>query len=676
MRTIYANLCFALALFTIAGCSKEAETPIAPSAPVEGPSILLVTLDTTRADAIGPDAVDIETPAFNALAARGRRFRYAYATVPQTLPSHASMMTGLYPAGHGVHENARFLSEKQPILASRLQTAGYQTAAFVSAFAVARRFGLAAGFDVYDDDFGEGRAERTAQETTDRVVKWLQTSGEKPLFLWVHYYDPHYPYTPPEPFRTKYRQNAYLGEVASMDEQLGRLVQEFERKAKQPSAVVVVSDHGEGLGEHGEQQHGNLLYQTTMHVPLIVVAPGLAPGITDTTVSVRRVFHTILDIAGITTDLSLIGTEGGEPVVAGEAMKPFLDYGWQPQVMAVEGRLKAIKAADLELYDIVADPKESRNLAGQTDLSRGIRATLRDYPIAAPHDDKTTVNLDDEAQKKLASLGYVSATAKPVIRKDAPNPRDMVALFPILDKASGLFVREQYAAAIPLLETLHAKDPHNLDTALRLAVSHSTLGAEEKAVEYFRRAEAIAPGSRDVRTYRALHQARGKQWQEAAPLLEQILREEPNRVPPREALAMIRERQGQIEEAVRHRRLLYALRAPSAEELLRLGEMEMALGQTAPALQSLEASRAMLGSKFRHDLELGVLYLAAGRFAEARDALDRVPSGHRAYPMALFKRAQVSVLLKEDDRAARIEKARRHADATTRRLIENERLFR
>src|SRR4051812_38197926 len=201
-------------ILLLAACAKTEVTPPAR------PSILLVTMDTTRADAIGP-----ATPSFNALAARGRRFTQAYVTVPQTLPSHTSMLTGLYPAGHGVHENARYVPENQPLVAERLHNAGYRTAAFVSAFALARRFGLGRGFDLYDEDFGTDRAERTAKETTDRVVASLSQPSSQPVFVWVHFYDPHYPYTPPEPYQTRYANNPYIGEVASMDEQLGRLVQ-------------------------------------------------------------------------------------------------------------------------------------------------------------------------------------------------------------------------------------------------------------------------------------------------------------------------------------------------------------------------------------------------------------------------------------------------------------------
>jgi len=651
-----------LPLLLVLACAK-------PEAPApQRPNILLVTLDTTRADAIGPD-----TPAFNALAARGRVFRYAYATVPQTLPSHSSMFTGLYPAGHGVHENARPLASSHALVAERLEQAGYGTGAFISAFALAKRFGLARGFDAWDEDFGKGRAERTAKETTDRALAWLDAQPAQPLFLWVHYYDPHYPYTPPQPYLTKYADNPYAGEVASMDEQLGRLVAEFEKRGS--AAIVVVADHGEGLGDHGEEQHGNLLYQATMRVPLVIAGPGLTGGTSDEPVTTRRVFHTILDWADIDAQNSLRAPAATGEVVMGEAMKPFLDYGWQPQVMAVEGRTKTILAGRTEVYDVVADPAEARDLASRTDLSRPLRAALRDYPLPSlqPAAEGT---LDGEGRKKLASLGYIASSVKPVVRADAPRPADMTALYPILDEAAALFVAERYAETIPLLERILASDRTNLDAALRLATAHSSLGHDAEAVAAFRRAEAIAPDSVDVRTYLALHLARGKDWERAAPMLERIVAETPNKVPALEALALVRERQGRIADAIAPRQKLYELRAPSAAELVALGTLAMQTGQTSLAIDSFERARTAQGAAFRNDLELGVVLLAAGRFAEARDALDRVPRSHPGYAMALFKRAQVSVLLREPDAGARIAAARAGADAVTRELIANEKLFR
>ena len=253
------------------GCTNATPGGSTPQAPAR-PSILLVTLDTTRADAIGPEAQGIETPSFNALAARGRRFRQAYAAVPETLPSHSSIMTGLYPAGHGIHENARFLDSRHPVLAERLKAAGYRTAAFVSSFVLSRRFGLQRGFDVFDDEVAAGHRTIAPRTTTDARARLIVARlRPQPLFMWVHYFDPHAPYTPPEPFRSRYSSRPYLGEVAAMDQQLGRLVQAFESAAPGPVAIVVAADHGEGLGDHGETQHGNLLYQSTMHVPLVMV---------------------------------------------------------------------------------------------------------------------------------------------------------------------------------------------------------------------------------------------------------------------------------------------------------------------------------------------------------------------------------------------------------------------
>jgi choline-sulfatase len=673
-RRIYRTrsaLAFSALLIVVVLSACKAKTAGAPPA---RPSILLVTLDTTRADAIGPEAQTVETPAFNALARRGLRFRQAYTTVPQTLAAHSSMMTGLYPAGHGVHENGRYLAADQKLLAEKLQGAGYRTAAFVSAFALARRFGLARGFDSYDDDFGPDGTERSSKETTDRVIAWLDHAPAQPLLLWVHYYDPHYPYTPPEPYRSRYLAQPYYGEVAAMDEQLGRLVQAFEARVPGAKAVLIAGDHGEGLGEHGEAQHGNLLYQATMHVPLLVIAPGVSAGISNAPVSSRRIFDTVLDMAGLEARDSLRRPQ--QEVVLGEAMKPFLDYGWQPQVMAVEGRLKAILAGPrTELYDVIADPGESRDLAAQTPLPRAARAALRDYPVPSAAAAHPPAALNDDERKKLASLGYIASEASPIVRKDAPRPADMVSLFDALDEAGALFVRERYAEAIPLLRKILARDPYNLDAALHLATAYSALGEDRAAEEAFLNAARVAPDSADVRTYLALHYARSREWERAVPLLERIVREDPDRLPPLEALAVIRQRQGRIDEAIQLRQSIYSRRAPSAGELIQLGEMAMDRGRTAVATEAFERARRMEGQSFDHDLELGVLYLASGRLEEAKGALDRVPPGRPGYPMALFKRAQVSVLLHEPDQAARIEAARAKADATTHELIGRERLF-
>lgn len=632
----------------LAACGRPAPTPATTAG---RPSILLLTLDTTRADALGPDAVGVVTPAFNAIAARGRRFRQAYATVPETLPSHTSMMTGLYPAGHGIHENARFLPATTPVAAEQLQKSGYRTAAFVSSFVLARRFGLARGFDVYDDQLPTGEAERRGAATVDAALLELARPSTQPRFVWVHLNDPHAPYAPPEPFRSQYASAPYRGEVAAMDQQIGRLVQAFEASAPGPVAVAIVADHGEGLGEHGEAQHGHLLYQSTMHVPLVLMGPGVTAGTTETTVSTRRIYYTLVDWAGLGAAHSLRADEAD--IVLGEAMKPFLEYGWQPQVMSVQGRFKTILSGRVEGYDVIADAGERTDLAAGPEIPNALRNALYDYPVPTPgavpeSGGLNSGGLNDDARQKLASLGYVSGGATPVVRKDAPRAVDMTSLLATLEQVSSLFVSGRYAQAIPLLMKVRAADPFNLDAVLRLASAHSALGHVAEADAMFAKAAELAPASNDVKVYRALHQARGKDWAQAVPVLEQAAKDTPDRAPVIEALASIRERQGQA---------------------------AMQVGDTPAATSAFEAARALRGAAFGFDLELGVLYLAARRLPDAAAALDRVPANAPSYPMALFKRAQVSVLMKAPDAAERVARARANADATTRSLIASEKLF-
>ena len=356
-------------------------------------------------------------------------------------------------------------------------------------------------------------------------------------------------------------------------------------------------------------------------------------------------------------------------------MKPFLEYGWQPQVMAVDGAHKVIFSGRNEVYDLAKDPEETRDIAASAALSRSLRTALGDYPVPAPGVAQAPSTLTEEDRKKLASLGYVSAGAAPVVRKDAPRPVDMAALFDVIERASDLFVRGEYARAIPLLEKIRRSDAFNLDAVLRLATAHSALGHEEQALRMFEKAKDLAPQSVDVRTYEALHLARGARWEEAVPTLEKLAADSPDRVPVLEALARVRERQGRTREALSTWRQIHSLRKASALEFVKVGELAMEAEDTETAIRSFEAARLAQGSSFRHHLELGVLYLAARRFEEAKEALDRVSPQHPAYPMALFKRAQVSILLREPDSASRIEAARRGADASTRELIARERLF-
>ena len=669
------RLLLALGLAALAGCRQPPAETAAVSA-ASRPDLLLITLDTTRADAMGWEEGGVDTPALEALAARGRVFSRAFTTAPMTLPAHASMLTGLYPADHGIHENSRYLGADRELLAERLAARGYRTAAFVSGLPLSRQFGLARGFTHYDDELGTA-AERDAAATTDRALAYLDAAPPGPLFLWVHYFDPHEPYEPPEPYRSRYPGEPYRAEIAFMDQHLGRLVRAFESRGERTggAAILVAGDHGEGLGDHGERLHGNLLYQGVMRVPLVIAGDGVAAGRSDRPVSVRRIFDTLLELAGEERDHDLLA-EDDETVLA-EAMKPFLQYGWQPQVMAARGDLKVIRSGSVEIFDLAADPDESENLEGRVRPPRELLRPLIDYPLPGTGAAVNGPAPSQEDLERLAGLGYVTWRGETPRRDDAPDPKDMTDLFADLDRGSAVFVRGDYEQAREIFDRVLARDPENLMVCVRLAVANSLLGDGDRALELFERAREIAPGSADVRHYLALHLLRAGREDEAGALLETVLAEQPRRLPALEALARIRQAQDRPREAAKLLERVAVIDTDNPVPLLRLGEARMALADSKGAIRAFEKARGLQGDEeFAHDLELGVCYLADRQPLKARDALDRVPRSHPAYPMALFKRAQVSVLLSEPDREERVRLAYRLADDMTRPLIENEALFR
>lgn len=668
----------------VAACSQESSGPetapgtTKPPKP-EQPSILLVTLDTTRADRLGIETDLVDTPHLEALAERGVYFEQAYSVTPTTLPSHTSMLTGLYPADHRVRENGRQVDKKLELLPTLLKGRGYDTAAFVSGFPLASEFGLSRGFDHYDDAFVSDAAERSATDTTELAVAWLKGKAS-PLFMWVHYFDPHEPYQPPEPFRLQYPGEPYLGEIAYMDRELGRLVTAFEEQFQgRPWKIIVVGDHGEGLGDHGEALHGNLLYQGTMRVPLIIAGSGIAAGTSERAVSVRQVFDTVLDWSGEGRASSLLGEEA-EPVLA-EALKPYLQYGWQPQFMAVLDGIKVISSGDIEIYDVRIDPGETNNLDSQIEPDPALWDAIDAYSTRALADldqdrDQKQQALSQDTLDKLASLGYIGTSGRSKIRDDAPNPRDMVHLYRDMDIGAGLFIRRDYAAAIPVFTRILESDPHNFMAALRLAVAYSVTDNEVRAQKLFDRARALDPSSADLRHYQAMHYMKNKQWDLAQPLFESVLAESPDRTPALAGLAKVYTSQGELKKAMRLLQRIIKIKDSPGLEWARIGQLRMALGDTKGAIRTFEIARKMLVDQFKFHLELGVLYMADQRFNAAASSLDRVSSAHPAYAMALFKRAQTSVLLGEIDRDKRVRQAWLQADQTTQPLIEAEQLFR
>jgi len=433
--------------------------------------------------------------------------------------------------------------------------------------------------------------------------------------------------------------------------------------------IIVVGDHGEGLGDHGEALHGNLLYQGTMRVPLIVAGSGIEAGTSDRAVSVRQVFDTVLDWSGESRAGSLLG-EQAEPVLA-EALKPYMQYGWQPQFMVILDGIKVISSGDTEIFDVRIDPAESNNLDSQIEPDPALWDAIESYSIRAlAEQDEQQQTLSQEALDKLASLGYVGSSGSSKIRDDAPSPRDMVHLFRDMDIGAGLFIRQDYAAAIPVFTRILEADPYNFMAALRLAVAYSVTGDDVQAQKLFDRARAIDPSSTDLRHYQAMHYLKNEQWDLARPLFESVLAESPDRIPALAGLAKVYSSQGELDQAIRLLVRIAKIKDSPGLEWARIGELRMALRDTKGATRAFEIARKMLADQFTFHFELGVLYMADRRFKEAASSLDKVSSQDPDYAMALFKRAQASVLMDENDREKRVRQAWLQADKTTRPLIE------
>jgi len=654
-------------LVTQCGSQPETAKNDVPK-PGSKPAVLLITLDTTRADHLGFEGGEA-TPHLDALAARSRIYRRAYTTAPTTLPAHVSMMTGLYPYEHGIHENARYLSQGIPTLAERLVQAGYRTAAFVSGYPLDATFGLGRGFETYEQP-SQGAAERVADETTASAIRFLRESRESEVFVWVHYYDPHAPYQPPADLAEAYRQNPYQGEIAGMDRAIGRLLAAWASNTKgEESYILVVGDHGEGLGEGGEAQHGHLLSEGVMRVPMLVAGTGLATGEETKVFSTRKVFDLILGLAGLGPRLD----RPDEPVVLAEAMKPFLQYGWAPQTLAVGDGWKAIRANSLQIYDLSTDPKAERDRFGEVALPRQIKEALESYALPKSLGEAPELSQEDVA--RLASLGYSASQGLSVLRTDMANPADMVHLLPKLDEASHAFSAGDYPQAIQAFESIVQEDPNNLMAQLRLAVAHSQMGHRQAAEKRFEKAGNISPESVDVRHYLAMHYLRFADGAAATPHLAWVLKRQPNRLPALKALARIRDQRGEFSDAARLYERGAALSGEGALHL-KAALARMQLRDSEAAVAQFAAAAAATDSPFLHHLEWGLCLLDLRRLDEAAVQLESVAPEHPQYAFALFKRAQAGALRGDGDVREWIEKALQQGHAQVRQLIQQDGLLR
>jgi choline-sulfatase len=489
-----APIAIALLATAVALSACAAPEPIRPR------NLVVITIDTLRADRIGRGVA----PALETLAAQSVRFTNARTTAPLTLPAHTSLMTGTLPRVHGVHDNGVVVPDTLPTLAAVCRAAGYRTAAFVGAYVLDRRFGLARGFDTYDDrvarDAGaEARldAERRAEDVVDTSIAWLDQTGSAPFLLWVHVYDPHAPYEAPgAPAGSP--AAAYDAEVAYASAQIGRLLARLEAKGLRSSTVVAVAgDHGEGLGEHGEQTHGMLAYDSTLHVPLFVAAPGLPPHDVSEPVSLADVGPSLLRLAGVTGALSPLASTRDLFAPASGDVHAESEYpraaGWHPLSVVADAQWKLILSAEPELYDMRTDRRETANqAASHRQVVQAMSARIKALPAPAPSGVST---LAPDAAAKLRALGYVGgAMAAPPVAS-APNPSAVIDAWTEFEAALALVNGGDGAAAVGALRRLSTRFPDGAVFQSTYARALQESGQSRLAVTVLRAAIDRQPGN-------------------------------------------------------------------------------------------------------------------------------------------------------------------------------------
>ncbi len=543
MRSAAGALAFVFAALALSGCGSR------PPAR----DVLIVTLDTTRADRLGCYGYDAAaTPNLDAFARDAALFEDAVAPAPVTLPSHCTLFTGLNPYRHGVRYNAMFvLPQSIETLAERLRDAGFRTAAVPSSFAVAKRFGLAQGFESYEDLFAEPGGnkrgwsdERSAADAVDRAIAWWDGHRGERRFLWVHVYSPHWAYDPPFPFSVKFRDRPYDGEIAYADREVGRLFETLKAHGEWDDALVVVAgDHGEGLYEHGERWHSTLVYDATMHVPLIVKLPRADPGRrVRGPVGLVDVTPTVLSAVGLDVPRDLDGRPLEKAIAAGhaEADRPIyfeclagsISYGWSPLYGVRRDTYKLIEGARPELYDVAADPHETRDLArSDADVVSALAEDLETFRTAgAQHDaDAEAVVLDADALAGLASLGYVGGAgyATRAARSGGVHPPDMIDLEQEFLKAQAAIGAGRWSEASSSLDYVLKRDPANKFALFFRSRAFAQAGDHERALELARAMHRLYPDSADAADLLGETLSRGGLAEEAAEVYADACRSHP-----------------------------------------------------------------------------------------------------------------------------------------------------
>jgi arylsulfatase A-like enzyme/cytochrome c-type biogenesis protein CcmH/NrfG len=613
---------------------------------VEKPNVVLITLDTTRADHLGCYGdTDARTPTLDALARGGVLFTQAATVAPLTQPAHSSIMTGLYPTYHGVRVNgSTALGQAQTTLAEALSQRGYRTGAFIGAFVLDGRWGLNQGFDVYDDKFDMKKfkhldlagVQRPANEVMDAALTWLGDRADRPFLAWIHLYDPHSPYEPPEPFLSDFGSRGpaalYDGEIAFVDSQVARLVSWLKSTGlDQRTVLVVVGDHGEGLTSHGEGTHGYFVYDYALHVPFIVDAPfdELRGVRIESQVTLVDVFPTVLALAGVDATFRVHGRSlvplmlhpapEEDAYAYSEAMTANLQFGWGELRSLRSARYKFIESPRPELYDLVADPGEETNVYKQHGtvaremaerLHRLVSETSRDAPTPE------AANLDKETAERLAALGYVGAPAaarKTDASEPAADPKDRLAVYTAVLRAGELMSKDEHAAAAEALESALRDEPKMPQARLMLATCYTELGRR-----------------REART-----------------LFDQLLKDDPQNVQGLVGLANILLDEGKSDDVVTLCRRTLSLDERNSQAYALLGDVYIDRHEPSKALPYLEKAVEIQPKLTQNRLNLAACLLEAKQLGRAETTLGEIVRDTPRFPGAQFN---LGVLLEERGR--------------------------
>ncbi len=619
-----------------------------PSArPASSANFLLISIDTIRPDHLEPYGYKrLATPAISELARDGVLFENAFTPIPITLPAHCSLMTGLYPMSHGVRDfSAQILAPGHTTLAEILKARGYATAAFVGAAVLERRFGLAQGFDYYHDNFDLTRlgevsldsVERKADEVAEVALKWLRERKGK-FFAWVHLYDPHHPYEPPEPYRSRY--SPYDGEIAAADAAVGRLLAQLKAGgAYDDTLIVLVGDHGEGLGEHGEKTHGFFIYDSTLRIPLIIKFPRGQQRGTRVSAQVRLidVFPTALQALGYEVPAEAqgksllayaLGRARGDLELYAESYLPFYHFDWSELVAIRTGTFKYIDAPRPELYHVAKDPRELKNIySDNAALAARLKASLGEA-IARYSQNSQRAEAgpsDPETLEKLRSLGYISISGAAAGRKgrQLPDPKDKYKIYELVSEALAEQQRGRIEASIEKLNEAAKDEPNSAVVRYLLGMAYYKQKEYARAIPQFEQMLSVKPDNSLGAFHLALCYIGTNDLDSAMRWLKRTLELDPTNFHAHYNLGAIYLRKRMVDESVVSISRALEINPRFVPAHIALGEIYLYQGKVDQAIAEFKAAAEIDPDDYRAHLNLAKAYQRKGMLEEARAAFDR-----------------------------------------------------